>query len=88
MRARTGRDGISSASRAAPVSTRESEPIASVDWSVDYRSGTRHAKRAEIVLRGAGGSEYRVELEPLYNFYMQGLGYLHPKWGHGMYVGA
>jgi len=66
----------------------EIEPVASVDWSVDYRSGTRHARRAEIILRTAAGSEQRLEIEPLYNLYMQGLGYLHPKWGHGMYVGA
>jgi len=66
----------------------EIEPMAAVDWRVDYRSGTRHAKRAEIILRSAAGAEHRIELETLYNFYMQGLGYLHPKWGHGMYVGA
>jgi hypothetical protein len=66
----------------------EIEQMASVDWRIDYRSGTRHARRAEIMLRGAGGGEHRVELETLYNFYMQGLGYLHPQWGHGMYVGA
>ncbi|MDB5108426.1 MAG: hypothetical protein JWM69_1367 [Candidatus Binatus sp.] len=23
----------------------------------------------------------------LYNFYIQGIGYFHPKWGHGMFVG-
>jgi len=66
----------------------EIEPVASVDWSVDYRPGTRHARRAEIILRTAAGGEQHLELEPLYNIYMQGLGYLHPKWGHGMYVGA
>jgi hypothetical protein len=65
----------------------EPELMRSVDWKIDYRSGTRHAKRAEIILRSASGTEHRIELDVLYNFYMQGLGYLHPKWGHGMYVG-
>jgi hypothetical protein len=49
-------------------------------------SNTRHAKRAEIILKGAAG-ENRVELETLYNFYMHGIGYGHPKWGHGYWVG-
>ena len=53
-----------------------------VDWNVDYLPNTRHAKRAEIILKGAGG-ENRVQLETLYNFYMHGIGYGHPKWGHG-----
>ena len=58
----------------------------SVDWSIDYAPGTRHAKRAEITLRTTGGDK-RLQLETLYNFYMHGIGYGHPKWGHGMYVG-
>jgi hypothetical protein len=57
-----------------------------VDWNVDYLPNTRHAKRAEIVLNGASG-ENRVQLETLYNFYMHGIGYGHPKWGHGNWVG-
>jgi hypothetical protein len=57
-----------------------------VDWNVDYLPNTRHAKRAEIILKGAAG-ENRVELETLYNFYMHGIGYGHPKWGHGYWVG-
>lgn len=57
-----------------------------VDWSVDYAPNTRHARRAEITIASARG-ESRVQLETLYNFYMQGIGYGHPKWGHGLYVG-
>jgi hypothetical protein len=62
------------------------EPAA-VDWKIDWRSGTRHAKAAEIVLRRPTREELRLQLTPLYNFYMNGLGYMHPQWGHGMYVG-
>lgn len=67
--------------------TTPAEIADAVDWTVDYQSGTRHARRAEIILHTAAGDN-RVELAPLYNFYMQGIGYGHPKWGHGMYVGA
>jgi hypothetical protein len=73
---------IAKADTASPV-----EIANSVDWSVDYLANTRHAKRAEIILRGSSG-ENRVQLETLYNFYMQGIGYGHPKWGHGAYLGA
>src|SRR5205807_595240 len=62
------------------------EIASSVDYKIDYLPKTRHAKRAEISIRTASG-EHRVELTTLYNFYMQGIGYGHPKWGHGLYVG-
>lgn len=59
----------------------------SVDWKIAYRPGTRHARNAEIALRTATGEESVVKLDVLYNFYMSGIGYFHPKWGHGMYLG-
>ena len=70
------------------------EPGAPVDLStggltvnINYASGTRHAKSAEIILRTPQAGESRIDLKILYNFYMNGIGYFHPKWGHGMYVG-
>jgi len=71
--------------RSTPL-PRTPEIARAVDWNVDYLPNTRHAKRAEIILKGAAG-ENRVELETLYNFYMHGIGYGHPKWGHGYWVG-
>ena len=65
----------------------EPQLASAVDYKIDFLPKTRHARRAEIMLRTPSG-ESRVELETLYNFYMQGIGYGHPKWGHGMYVGA
>jgi hypothetical protein len=65
----------------------EVEIASAVDWKIDYLPKTRHARHAEITIRTPGG-EHRVELETLYNFYMHGIGYGHPKWGHGAYVGA
>jgi hypothetical protein len=59
---------------------REIEPaIAEVKW----KSGTRHAASA-IVTLGENSDRLEVAFAPLYNFYMLGLGYGHPKWGHGL----
>jgi hypothetical protein len=54
---------------------------------VDYKSGTRHAKRAVIEASDPDGGEWRAELVPLFDFYMSGIGYGHPEWGHGLYKG-
>jgi len=50
--------------------------------SIDWKSGTRHAKGAVVRLKDASG-EREITFEPQYEFYMLGLGYGHPKWGHG-----
>jgi hypothetical protein len=54
---------------------------------LDYKSGTRHAKAALIEAQDASGGKWRAELRPRFNFYMSGIGYLHPEWGHGVYKG-
>jgi hypothetical protein len=57
-------------------------------WSkIDYKKGTRHAKHAVIETRDAQGGEWRAELTPKFNFYMSGIGYTHPEWGHGRFHG-
>jgi len=65
----------------------EVEPAARVDYRLEFQPGSRHARRAEITLRRTGGETLQIGLRPLYNFYMVGLGYQHPVWGHGMRVG-
>jgi hypothetical protein len=62
-------------------------PATAVEYAIEYRPGTRHARRAEVTLHRAGADELRIALTPLYDFYMVGLGYNHPIWGHGMRVG-
>ncbi|HJW41140.1 MAG TPA: hypothetical protein VJ476_07920 [Rhizomicrobium sp.] len=58
-------------------------------WStIDYKPGTRHAKHAVIETRDAKGGEWRAEMSPKFNFYMSGIGYGHPEWGHGRFQGA
>jgi hypothetical protein len=49
---------------------------------IDWKSGTRHAKKAVVTLKDADGVR-EVTFEPQYEFYMLGLGYGHPKWNHG-----
>lgn len=65
----------------APVAARR------VDWSIDWRPGTRRARAATITLEPPDGEPLRIALRPLYDFAMVGLGYNHPTWGHGMRVG-
>jgi hypothetical protein len=54
---------------------------------IDYKSGTRHAKACTIATVDPKGGEWRAELTPQFNFYMSGIGYTHPEWGHGHYKG-
>lgn len=54
---------------------------------LDFKSGTRHAKAATITTTDPDGGEWEVTLTPKWNFYMSGIGYMHPEWGHGRFVG-
>lgn len=51
--------------------------------AIRWKSGTRHAASASLDL-GEGGS---VSIEPQTEFFMLGLGYTHPVWGHGQNQG-
>lgn len=55
---------------------------------ITFKSGTRHARSADITFSDADGADYRVQLTPRWQFYMAGLGYMNPQWGHGHYKGA
>jgi hypothetical protein len=50
--------------------------------AIDWKNGTRHAKKAVVTLSEPGGDR-QIIFEPQYEFFMQGLGYGHPTWGHG-----
>jgi hypothetical protein len=67
----------------------EDEPahMAHCSSSIVYKSGTRHAKEAVIAMSDGQGGLIRIELTPHYNFYMSGLGYMNPQWGHGHFKG-
>jgi len=58
-----------------------------VDYRIAWRPGTRRARSFEVDLAMAGGETLTLGLEPLLDFQMLGLGYLHPEWGHGLWKG-
>lgn len=60
----------------------EAEHLEEVDHRITWRPGTRRADAA-VVRIGA----HEVELEPVLDFQMLGLGYLHPEWNHGTWKG-
>ena len=68
----------------APLQDGTPETMEAVSSRIRFRSGTRHADSAELTFRRRGGEELILQFEPLYQFYMSGLGYLHPEWGHGI----
>ena len=57
--------------------------IENVKASVDWKAGTRHAAAATVTL-GEGASRLEATFKPVFNFFMLGLGYGHPKWAHGL----
>lgn len=65
------------------------EHVQGAGHSIQWRSGTRCASQASITLVPGGDREtVVVTLEPMLTFYLVGLGYLSPDWGHGMWKGA
>jgi hypothetical protein len=69
------------------VSDNRVEQMRSVGYRLVMQPGTRHASSAELSLHPRSGDDVVISMRPLYNFYMVGLGYGHPTWGHGMFVG-
>jgi len=57
-----------------------------VSSTLAYQVGTRHAAAATIVL-GTDERASVIELTPEQTFFMKGIGYGHPEWGHGLYHG-
>jgi len=63
------------------------EAMRSVDYDIEWQPGTRRAAAFSVELRPWVGETTTVRLEPLFDFHMSGLGYLHPEWGHGNWKG-
>jgi hypothetical protein len=55
-------------------------------YAIDWKPGTRHA-RAFTTTFALSDRSYTYEFESRLTFYMMGIGYTHPTWGHGMWVG-
>ncbi len=65
----------------------EPEEMARVASEVTFKPGTRHAANAHIAFRDKRDATFEIEIKPQYEFFMRGLGYTHPDWGHGAYKG-
>jgi hypothetical protein len=81
-------DGRSWNTRGVVALTGDAEPeeIDDVSSRVAFRPGTRRAAKAVIAMRAASGT-VTVEVEPQFHFYMPGIGYMNPEWGHGHFKG-
>lgn len=71
----------------APIGDGAPREYRDVACETEYVAGTRRVRRATIHYRRDGNDEARVVVEPQFAFYMSGLGYTHPDWGHGHYKG-
>lgn len=58
-----------------------------VSSTVAFKSGTRHAKSCDVAFDDGKGGKWKLHYRPQWQFYMAGLGYLNPQWGHGHYKG-
>jgi hypothetical protein len=65
----------------------EPEQMARASYRLAYRSGTRQIESMDITLVDREGGEQQIDLEPVFPFFMMGIGYTHPEWGHGTYKG-
>ena len=63
------------------------ERVADVAHDVAWRPGTRRSEGAVLTLWPHGADPVVAELEPILDFQMLGLGYLHPEWNHGSWKG-
>ena len=52
-----------------------------------WKPGTRRAASARLGMIDSEGRERSIELEPILEFQMLGIGYLHREWGHGLWKG-
>jgi hypothetical protein len=70
-----------------PVGGGPAAAVDSVEYGLEWLPGTRRARRCSLRYQPFGADPFTVELEPLYDFQMLGLGYFHPEWGHGVWKG-
>jgi hypothetical protein len=54
---------------------------------IRWQSGTRHAASAAVTLTDRAWQR-EITFTPVYNFFMLGLGYGHPRWAHGLNHGG
>ena len=59
----------------------------SVAHDFAWKSGTRNVSGGTLTMEQHEGDPIVVELEPILSVRMKGMGYGHPKWGHGFWKG-
>ena len=67
----------------APQKSGRQHEIDRTAIDIEWKPGTRHARRATVSWEEPGGRG-QVVYEPQFEFFMLGLGYGHPKWSHGL----
>ncbi len=79
---------------AAPLLTGDTSPwmqpveqMASVDYDLELEPGSRWMKSARLRFSPWRADPFEVELRPLTRFQMSGVGYGHPRFRHGSWVG-
>ena len=55
-------------------------------YEITWKPGTRHSTAFDMALTTECGTA-AIHLDVIDTFFMPGIGYGHPIWGHGMYVG-
>jgi len=53
--------------------------------AVELEGDTRHAKSARLTIPMPNAPPIEIAFTPIAKFQMRGIGYVHPKWGHGRY---
>lgn len=62
----------------------ESNPkVAAAGHSLVYQPFSRHAKAGSIFMTLDDGRTVKIKFEPMFPFFMSGIGYGHPQFGHG-----
>jgi hypothetical protein len=65
------------------ASAAEMIEIEHADMAVTIEPGTRHARAARLTVPMPNAPALEIEFKPIQTFLMRGIGYTHPKWGHG-----
>ncbi|MED6341950.1 MAG: hypothetical protein VYC16_06450 [Pseudomonadota bacterium] len=68
--------------------TGDAESMRKVSSQLAFIPGTRHAQSARITLQRFAGGVAEITMRPRFHWYMKGVGYGHPEYGHGRYHGG
>jgi hypothetical protein len=61
--------------------------MSSAAMHIAWEKGTRRSASARLEFVSPAGDKMTQSMEPLLRFHLKGIGYQHPKWGHGIWKG-